>query len=673
MKLSQFAIVLFVASFFLNANAQEFKLGKVSIAELQEKVHPKDTSAVAAILFKKGEVRFEYSQSKGFEMVTVVKTRIKIYKTGGYEWANKAVFYYIGGNSKESVSFSDATTFNLVGGKIEKTKLKSDGEFDEKVNKYWGRKEIALANVKLGSVIEYEYTVKSPLISELKEWYFQTSIPVNHSEFTTFIPDYYVYKSNQKGFVLPKVTVGKSSKIIRYTYTEQASPGLGGKSTSSRSEENLEFMETQTTYLAENLPAMKEESFVNNIDNYTASVSHELAMTRYPDEPIEMYATDWESVTKRIYEDENFGAELNKSGYFEDDISILLKGLTRPEEKMAVIFNFVKSKVKWNDYTGYSCNDGVKKAYKEKTGNIAEINLMLTAMLRYAGLRANPVLVSTRSNGIAIFPNRNAFNYVIAAVESTNGLVLLDASDKFATPNVLPLRALNWIGRLIRRDGTSVEVNLMPKTVSNSTVMMNYSIDANGLVSGKLRKQETDYSAMAFRNDVYSVQDDEYLEKLENKNNSIEINEYSRVNEENLELPVMESYSFTGSNLCENIGGKIYVKPMLFFTDLINPFKQEVREYPVDFSYPFLEKYTINISIPEGYKVEQLPAPTVITMVENLGSFRFMTNLLENTIQLSISHQINTPIISSEYYSMLKEYYQGMVAKENEKIILAKI
>jgi hypothetical protein len=64
------------------------------------------------------------------------------------------------------------------------------------------------------------------------------------------------------------------------------------------------------------------------------------------------------------------------------------------------------------------CNEGVKKAYKDKTGNVAEINLMLTAMLRYAGLNANPVLVSTRSNGIAIFPNRTAFNYVIAAVEN---------------------------------------------------------------------------------------------------------------------------------------------------------------------------------------------------------------------------------------------------------------
>ena len=127
-------LLLFVT--FLNSTAQNFELGKVSIAELQQKVHPTDTSAVAAILFEKGRNTYEYSQENGFVMITEVKTRIKIYKKEGYDWANKKVQYYIGDNSKETVFYSDAVTYNLVGGKIEKTKLKSDGEFDEKINRY---------------------------------------------------------------------------------------------------------------------------------------------------------------------------------------------------------------------------------------------------------------------------------------------------------------------------------------------------------------------------------------------------------------------------------------------------------------------------------------------------------------------------------------------------------
>ena len=120
MKTYVLAFVLFFIFFYSNINAQEFKLGKVSVAELEEKEHPKDPSAVAAILFSKGEAKVEYSKNTGFEIFTEVKTRIKIYKKEGYDWANKNIPYYSSSNSKESVSVSEAVTYNLVDGKIEK-------------------------------------------------------------------------------------------------------------------------------------------------------------------------------------------------------------------------------------------------------------------------------------------------------------------------------------------------------------------------------------------------------------------------------------------------------------------------------------------------------------------------------------------------------------------------
>jgi hypothetical protein len=671
MKYNQLIIFLFLTLPFFEGNAQDFKLGKVSMQELQEKMHPTDSTAVAAILFEKGNVDFEYNEDDGFVMITEVTTRIKIYKKEGYEWANKALRYYTGGMSNESIIFSDAATYNLVDGKIEKTKLKSDGLFDEEVNKYWGQKKITMPNIKVGSVIEYKYLIKSVRYAELTEWSFQSNIPVNFSEFITHIPEYFVYNPNFKGYISPKISSEKNNKAISYSHKQKVNKGIGLATASSI--EKLEFSETNTTYLAENLPAMKAEAFVNNINNYRTSISHELSIIKFPNQPYKTFSSDWNSVAKTIYDYDDFGIELNKTGYFEEDLKAVTTGLTSSEEKISAVFNFVKTNIKWNDYYGYSCIDGVKKAYKDKTGNVAEINLMLTAMLRHVGLTANPVLVSTRSNGIALFPNRTAFNYVIAAVETPNGFVLLDASDKFSTPNILPFRALNWIGRLIRKDGTSEEVDLMPKVTSNDVVTMNYEVGANGLVSGKLRRQRTDYNAMEFRKNIDDVKEESYLEKLENDNDKVEINGYSRTNEKELKLPVIENFSYAGSNFSEIIGGKIYVSPMLFYTDSENPFKQENREYPIDYGYPFMDKYAINIQIPDGYKVETLPAATILSMEDNLGSFKFMTSLSGNIIQMSVMYQINEPIISSDNYSMLKEFYQKMIEKENEKIILAKI
>lgn len=671
-KLFSFAILLL---FISKTTAQEFKLGKVSIAELEQKVHPKDTAAVAAILFKKGETRFEYMQSEGFRVVTEIAMRIKIYKKDGYNWANHAVTFISGNSStKESVVFTDAVTYNLVAGKIEKTKLKSEGEFEEKVNRYWSKKKITLPSVKEGSVLEFKYKILTNYIGTLREFDFQTDIPIDYTEYKTYIPEYFVYNSKIKGFITPQIDIEKSQKSIVVATDRERSKGTAINTTVNYfSTEKAEYQETKTTYIAKNVPAMKEEAFVNNIDNYATSLVQELSMTHYPNEPLKPYSTDWDAVVKTIYDNDDFGAELNKTGYFEEDLKTVVAGLTNQDEIVSAVFNHVKSTVKWNDYYGYSCNDGVKKAYKDKTGNVAEINLMLTAMLRTAGLKANPVLISTRANGISVFPNHSAFNYVIAAVETPEGLILLDATSKFSTPNVLPFRDLNWMGRLIRKDGTSEEVDLMPKKAANNNVTMMYSIDATGKITGKLRRHQTDHNAMSFRSEIENIKEEDYLEKLENEYAKIEISDYKRVNEKDVKMPIVETCSFTGTNLCEIIGEKMYINPLLFFTKEQNPFKQEVREYPIDYGFPFKDNYTININIPEGYTIETLPKSTMLNMEDNIGVFKFIAQTSENVIQISISHQINTPIVSNEYYSTLKDYYQGMIAKETEKIVLKRI
>ena len=71
LKRSLIALVLLFS--FAKTQAQKFELGKVSIEELQEKVHPKDTAAIAAILFKKGEIKYEYDQDNGFSIFPLTK------------------------------------------------------------------------------------------------------------------------------------------------------------------------------------------------------------------------------------------------------------------------------------------------------------------------------------------------------------------------------------------------------------------------------------------------------------------------------------------------------------------------------------------------------------------------------------------------------------------------
>jgi hypothetical protein len=640
MKARSIAIVVFLFFSVLKSKAQVFELGKVTVAELQEKKHPIDSSAVAAVLFSKGNVKIlntGYSES-------TLQMRIKIYKKEGYHWSN-VQFAFPSGRLSD-IRLTDVYTYNLVDGKIVKSKLKEEGEFLEKNNKYYWVKKITFPDVKEGSIIEYQFKNYGGSLN-IHDWDFQKSIPVNYSEFKTIIPDSFLFKKNTKGFFSPKV-----STQIANTYG---------------------YLAMENTYTLQNLPAMKDEDFVNNIDNYRASISHELERVEIPGQLYKSFSSNWPAVAKTIYEYEDFGPELNKTGYFEEDLKVLLKGKVKPEEKMTAILDYVKSNIKWNNILGYGCDKGVRKAYKEKSGNCADINLMLTAMLRYSGLEANPVLISTRSHGITFFPNTDGFNSVIAGVETPNGNVLLDATDEFSTLNILPLRDLNWVGRLIRKDGTSEVVDLMPKKNSNNMVTLSFEVSEHGKIEGKARRQFSDYNALNFRKKIAEENEEVYLEKMENANNKIEISDYKRTNVKELLLPVSESYAFTGSDLSEVIGGKIYINPMLFFLSEKNPFKQEKREYPVDFGFPFSDRYTVTIKVPDNFMVENLPESVAVVMEDNLGVFKFDIALNDNRIQMSIIHQINEAIFPIEKYEMLKEYYKTMIAKQSEKIVLKRI
>jgi len=659
--------VLFVAAAF-SAEAQKYELGEVTKAELEEKNHPKDPSASAAILFSKGQTYMNFSGG-GFDLVTEVDVKIKIYNKEGYEWANKEVAYYSSETSKETVDISKAVTYNLIDGAIKKTKLKSEGEFDEKVNKFWKQKKIVMPDVKEGSIIEYRYTIRSPFIETFPDWQFQYGIPVNHSEYTTRVPEYYMYNTNFRGYFPPKVTKTQSAKSFTVTSKERTGAYV---SKTTFSTDKIDYMESQTVYTLKDLPAMKDESFVNNILNFTAGIEHELTMIKYPNSQAKTFSSSWEDVVKTIYKYDSFGPELDRTSYFEKDINALLAGVTSPAEKAAAIFSFVKNRMNWNTYTGYSCDEGVKKAYTDKTGNCAEINLMLTAMLRHAGLDANPVLVSTRSNKIALFPNRSAFNYVIAAVQIDGKTVLMDATSKSAMPNVLPPRAINWVGRLIRKDGSSEMIDLVPQSNAREVVNLSIQMDAQGKVTGKARDQYFDHKAYGYRDKYTGVNKDSRMEQLEKKYAGIEVTAYNVQNDTDFSKPVIEEFDFSHTGVAEVIGDKIYLSPMLFLTQKENPFTQEKREYPIDFVYPRQDKFMINIILPEGYVVESVPAPVNLVMEENIGSFKYNISAKNNQVQLGVLMDINAANISQDYYLTIKDFFQKVIDKQNEKIVLKK-
>lgn len=663
MRFQSLIIIIFLFLGFSKVKAQNYELGKVTIAELNEKVNPKDTTAPAAILFKKGKTFYTFDKDKGFSANHLYEFKIKIYKKEGLKWADQKVRFYIAYQTmnEDRLEFSNAITYNLENGSIVKTKLDNQGTFKKKVNEFWNEKTITLPNVKVGSIIEYRYILKSENIVKLPDFDFQYDIPVNYFEYKTDIPEYYIYKP---------ILVGghKVETESKLTNGSQSFEGEYNRSTA------ISYKQISAFYKGKDIPALTTEPYVDNIDNYRGSVQHELERVRYPDQPVKDYTMSWEGVATSIFKNENFGKELNQNDFLLEDVKRLLTNVESKKERLNIIFKFIQNKMNWNEINDCFTDKGVKKAYTDQTGNVAEINFILISMLRLAGIDASPVLVSTIQNGVPVYPTRTGFNYVIAAAEIEEKQILLDASHKFTYPGILPLNVLNWKGRLIKDDGTSQEIDLVPNKPSKEFSNLMVKIDEFGKIEGKIRIQRTDYDAYRFRIENANKNQENYLEKLEEQLGDLKISNYIIENKKtNFSEPVIETFSLISDNSVEIIGGKFFVNPLLFFTRTKNPFTQEERQMPVYFGYPTQEKFNLNIEIPEGYIVESLPSPIKILSENKEIIYTLNISSEGNKIQISSLKEINNSIFAADQYNGLKELFQKMIVSQNEKIVLKKI
>ncbi len=663
-------IVPILCTITLSVQSQEVKFGRISKTELSEKFNEKDSSAVATYLYKSQKSYFEYEQSLGFKLITDVHERIKIYAKDGFKYATKKVNLYKNRTDIEKISSLKAITFNLAGNSIEETKLKKDGEFDTELSEFYDQKSFTMPKVREGSVIEYKYRITSPFLSNVDEFVLQHDIPIKHLVASMETPEYLNYRINIKGFlpVRPK----KESKPGAIRLKSKSRSNVTTAARTNFSSETINYKKYVDFYELLDVPALADEPFVNNMDNYRSAVKYELSSTQFPNSIMKNYSNTWKGVVKTIYQNTNFGIELNKEGYYEKDLEGSISGVDDAMKKVSLIYDFVRSRVKWNGHYGKYTNDGVRKAYNEKVGNVAEINLMLTSMLRYAGLKANPVLISTRDNGIPLFPTREGYNYVIAGIEYDGDIILLDATSRYSSINVLPIRTLNWEGRLIMENGDSKTISMTPKVKSQDMVMMEVKLNDDGSIKGKMRQQYKSHNAFLFRTKYNKGTEEAFLEQEEKDNFDVEISNYELKNINDLNKPIVQSYDFAKEDVLEVISSKIYFPPLFHLAENENPFKLENREYPVDFGFPWKDKYIVNTIIPEGYHVVSLPESKIISLPDNLGIFKYTIKSNETTINLKAELVFNVATIPAQYYQTLKEFYRQLVEKETEKVVLSK-
>lgn len=648
---------LILTSAHLFAQNAPAKVGKVSPNDFELTAAETQMDAHAIKLFDYALLSYQYRD--GFNVNVDRHYRIKILDDEGLEWANVEIPYYQNFQAKERLGNIRAFVYNLENGQVTKTKLEGKDIFDEEVDKNNHKKKFALPNAKAGSIIEVKYELNSQFWSQLDPWLFQEAIPVRHSELVMRIPQYFTYNTNFKGYEFGQITTNDKS-------TNAGRLNLGG-----RQSVNCQF--TNYHWVAENIPPFVGEAYMTTARNYLGRIEFELARTNFPNSFNQSLTTSWGALAGQLATSEDFGLTINRADFLKDQAEMFTADATEDKDKVVKIYEGAKQLMKWNKkYRRFASVADIRKAMKAGTGNSAEINFALTCLLKAAGFKAYPVLISTRSHGYVnqYMPSFSQFNHVVSAVKVGEEVLILDATDPLVPATFTPTECLNSQGLMLIGEKYSW-VSLKARNKYKMAVQAKLKIGEDGTLSGTIKEARDGYAGYRFRKAFYSKgQDEDYVKALQEKVEGLAVETHDFQNIDNIYKRAEVNYEVSMTDQVMMAGDMIYFSPMLHYTIAENPFKLAERKYPVDYAHPFEEVYVLSFELPDGFAIEELPEVTNLVLPDKAGKFTYTAKELSNNIQIMVRFKIDKPFFSFEQYPFLKEFYNLIVEKYSEQIVL---
>jgi len=655
MKQSIFIVLLFfTATCVAQKDLPQF--GKIDKADLEMQDCDFDKGANAVKLIDWGNTYYDKASNEVSLYKTVFerRTRIKILKEEGLNEADIRIPFY-NHNNEEKILRLSAYTYNLdAAGNVQATEVKKSSIYTKKIDGYYGEMIIAFPDVKVGSIIEYKYAMERETMGQLRDWFFQENIPVKYSEYQLTIPTIFLFS------VKPSVVdpVEEKQKVVN----EFISSDKGLISTKA----------LKSNYVMRNLPGIKEEPFMGSPKDYVQRLEFQLKQVNYGNGNVVDFLLKWSDVVADLANNEDFGGQLDKE---VPDATILIQQAIQIKDsitRMKFIFDYLRKNISWNDVEDIYTDNGVNKTWQTKSGNAADINLLLVKLLLDAGLQASPILFSTRDHGSVTpyYTYLNQFNTVMAYVTIDGKKIILDATDKMSNYKLVPEKIVNTQGFIVTGENGRWENILAGQNKYKVVVATHGEIDDAGNMRGDCLVNSMGYSRKQ-RCLLWMQNKDKFKETyFSNPNAPLRIEDIIVNNVDADSLPLEQKIRF--NSLLNSSGNYKYFNINLFSDLDRNPFVADERVADIDFA--FKQEYTLfgNYTIPENYEFDTLPENIYMIMPDTSIIFTRLLQADDNLLNVKISLEFKQTVYSAANYPEFKEFYKKLFAKLNEQIVIKK-
>ena len=591
-----------------------------------------------------------------------IKKRIKILKDEGKSYADISIPYISNldeDNGTELIEDFKATAFNMVDGKVVKTRIGKEKIHTERINEDYMLAKVAIPQVKAGTVIEYEFTRHSNVYYRIYDWDAQEDIPVVFAQYRLEIPSTLIFNVETSGFQMLQTSCSTGS----LTYNTSS----GQMTRTSSCKTNI--------YLCtgRNLPALKKDDFVWNERDFVTKVTAELKSYAAGGNYRNVKNT-WEQADNILLQHPEFGSRLNNHSKFRDELTATgIAEMTDLREKIVATFNILRQRLAWNgkyELLAHPASEVIKKG----NGTSADLNMMLINMLGDVGVQAYPVVMSTRSHGRLpqTYPSLNKLNTFIVAIPNEASWLYLDATSADGYINVLSPNLYVEQARLIQKGKPSQWVNLQKTGEARSQITVVGSISPEGVISGSSTALYSGNAAYNERRAFREANDSAAFIAKKSADFGMAITGCQMTGHRDYAANVKEEMTFIKQG--DVASDHIYFNPFTDFPIRNNPFLETERQLPVEFPCKQTFSMAIRLELPEGWQMEEEPKSTKITTEDKSISGHILYEVTDGHL-LSIQVQFRQSCVTcyKDKYDTLRQLYDLFSNRSKDMLVLKKI
>jgi hypothetical protein len=384
----------------------------------------------------------------------------------------------------------------------------------------------------------------------------------------------------------------------------------------------------------------------------------------------------------------------------KQEVAALTASESTPLGKMRALANFLQRDIR---YVAISLGIGgvqphpATEVFKHRFGDCKDKATLLSSMLKEIGVDSYYVVINSERGEVtpATPPHIGGFNHVILAIRLPEAisdsslvatvqlpklgrLLFFDPTDPLTPFGQLYGALQANYGMLVTPDGG--ELLALPQlatSASGITRTAKLSLDERGTLKGEVHEVSVGDSAWHQRGALRNAEKDaDRIKPIEslmaNSLGSFQLTAATVTNLKQTSLPFEYRWSFVAPAYGKTAGNLLLVRPRVIGTksrDLLE--RKDPRQYPIENACPQRDSDTIEITIPVGYEVDDLPPP--VNADYSFASYHSKTEVNGNTLKYTRTFEVKELSVPLSKVEELKKLYRIIAGDERNTAVLKPI